>query len=111
MSNWFWLLLVCSILLAFGYALRRERELFALSAVQGKLTVLRGRLPQALFSALSEIVARERLDRAELRVVSESGSPRLQVLGAGHAGLEQAARNVLGKYNVAQIRHGRLRAR
>jgi len=111
MSNWIWLAVVCCVLLAFGYALRRERELFALSTEHGKLTVLRGRLPQALFSALSEIVAREHLDRVELRVISESGAPRLRVRGTAGAGLEQAARNVLGKYNVAQIRHGRLRAR
>jgi len=110
MADWLWLVVPCLTLLAFGYALARHNELFALAAHGGKLTVIRGRLPQALFSALSEIAARERLDQVELRVVSESGAPRLKVRGAAHEGLEQAARNVLGSYNIAQIRHGRLRA-
>jgi hypothetical protein len=111
MSNWFWLSLPCLVLLAFGYSLRRANELFALSARAGKLELLRGRLSPALLSEFADIAARERLDNAEIRVLSESGLPRLVLRGPPNPGLEQALRNVLGRYHVAQIRAGRLRAR
>lgn len=110
MSNWIWLSLPCLVLLAFGFALRRANELFALTARSGRLVVVRGRIPPALFSDLCEIAERERLDQVELRVVSEAGMPRLFVRGTPHPGFEQAARNVLGRHNVRQIRAGRLRA-
>jgi hypothetical protein len=109
MSDWFWLGLPCLVLLAFGIALRRANELFALSARAGKLELVRGRLSPALFAEFADIVLRERLD-GEIRVLSESGVPRLVLHGARHAALEQALRNVLGRYPVSQIRAGRLRA-
>jgi len=111
MSNWFWLGLPCLVLLGFGFALRRANELFALRARAGKLELLRGRLSPALFSELAEIAARERLDDSEIRVLSEAGSPRLVLRGEPNPALEQAFRNVLGRYPVSQIRAGRLRAR
>lgn len=110
MSNWFWLGLPCLVLLAFGFALRRANELFALSAHAGKLEVIRGRLTPALFAEFADIARREKLDGVEIRVVSESGSPRLLLRGGPNPNLEQALRNVLGRYPVSQIRAGRLRA-
>ncbi len=109
MSGLFGLGLLCLAVLAIFFGLRRANELFALSAREGTLTVTRGRLPPALLSDLEDIAARERLDKAEVRVVSESGVPRLLSSGAGPA-FEQAARNVLGRFSVAQIRAGRRRA-
>jgi len=111
MSNWSWLGLVCLLLFGFGYAMRRANELFALSARAGKLELLRGRLSPALFSEFADIAARERLDGTEIRVLSESGSPRLVLRGQPNTAVEQAFRNVLGRYPVSQIRAGRLRAR
>jgi len=111
MWNWFWLGLPCLVLLAFGYALRRANELFALTARAGKLELQRGRLSPALFSEFAEIAARERLDDTKIRVLSESGAPRLLLDGAPNPAVEQALRNVLGRHPVSQIRAGRLRAR
>jgi len=111
MANWIWLSLICLVLLSFGYALRRANELFALSAHAGKLALLRGRLPPALLAEFSDIAQRERLDNAEIRVLSESGLPRLLLRGAPNPALEQALRNVLGRYPIARIRSGRVRAR
>ena len=111
MSNWFWLALPCLVLLAFRFALRRANELFALTAHAGKLELVRGRLSPALFSEFAEIAARERLNSAELRVLSEGGSPRLVLRGEPKPAAEQALRNVLGRYPVSHIRAGRLRAR
>jgi hypothetical protein len=113
MSAWLWLLLAAGLFALVAYGLRGANELFALSASDGKLTITRGRVPPALFSELAEIAERARLDGAEIRVVSESGMPRLVAnvaRGRASPALEQAARNVLGRYSVAQIRAGRLRA-
>jgi len=110
MLTWIWLILPCLALIAFGVALRRASELFAVRVQGGKLSVLRGRLPPALFSELSDIAERAPQSDAELCVVSESGTPRLLLRGAPQPALEQAARNVLGRYSVSQIRTGRLRA-
>jgi hypothetical protein len=111
MSNWFWLGLPLFLLFAFGYALRRANELFALSARAGKLELLRGRLSPALFAEFADVAERDRLDQVEIRVLSESGVPRLHLVGAPRPASEQALRNVLGRYPVSQIRAGRLRAR
>ena len=116
MSSWLWLLLAACLLAPIAYGLRRANELFALSARDGTLTIKRGRVPPALFSDLAEIAGRVRLDNVEIRVLSESGIPRLLVSdadGGDSPALEQAAqaaRNVLGRFSVAQIRAGRLRA-
>ena len=65
---------------------------------------------------LAEIAERAQLDHAELRVLSVSGIPRLLMSdadGGVSPALEQAAqaaRNVLGRFSVVQIRAGRLRA-
>jgi hypothetical protein len=111
MSTWIWLGLPCLLLLAFGFALRRANELFALTARAGKLELVRGRLSPSLLSEFADIAQRERLDQAEIRVLSEAGLPRLVLRGATNPALEQALRNVLGRYHVAQIRAGRVRAR
>ena len=113
MSSWLWLLLAAGLCAPIAFGLRRANELFTLSARNGTLTVTRGRVPRALFSELAEIAERTRLDDAQICVVSESGVPRLVVKVAGGAAspaVEQAARNVLGRFSVAQIRAGRLRA-
>ena len=102
--------MLCLAVLAIFYGLRRANELFALSARAGKLMVKRGRLPAPLFSDLADIVARERLDAVEIRAVSEAGVPRLLFTGDKHAAAEQAARNVLGRFSVRQIRAGGRRA-
>jgi Protein of unknown function (DUF3634) len=105
-----WLLLAACLLLPIAYGLRRANELFVLGERNGKLSVLRGRLPPALFADLTDIAERWPLGASELHVVSESGTPRLFVKGPEQPALAQAARNVLGRFNVAQIRAGKRRA-
>lgn len=109
MSGILWLGLFGLAVLAIGFSLRRANELFVLAAHAGALSVKRGRLPAALFSDLEDIAARERLDNVEIRALSESGVPRLSFSNPNHAGAEQAARNVIGRFNVRQIRAGQRR--
>lgn len=111
MSAWLWVAIPCLLLLASWYALRRANELFAIRARAGKIELLRGRLAPALFAEFADIARRERLDGTEIRVLSESGTPRLRLDGVVEPQAAQALRNVLGRYPVAQIRAGRLRAR
>jgi hypothetical protein len=105
-----WLLLVTCLALPIAYGLRRASELFVLVERNGELRVLRGRIPHALFADIADITARWPLGTSELHVVSESGVPRLIVKGPDPAALAQATRNVLGRFNVAQIRAGKRRA-
>lgn len=64
-------------------------------------------MPPALFHDIQDIVAAAGIARAVLRVVSESGAPRL----LPHPGLnqvqQQQLRNVIGRFNITQIRAGR----
>lgn len=110
MSSLLFLGVLCLALLGFTYGLRRATQLCVLRVERGQLQLLRGRLPPALFSDLAEIVARHTGESLELRILSESGVPRLMVRGSAQPGLAQALRNVLGRYSISQLRAGRLRA-
>ncbi len=111
MSLALWLLSIAVLLLPIAYGLRRANELFVLAVHGSGLDVVRGRLPPALFADLEDVVARGLWPQVEIHVVSESGVPRLTVKGGApsedHRALEQAGRNVLGRFSVAQIRLGR----
>ena len=104
------LLLLLVLALPLAFAIMRSNELFVLRAQSGKLELARGRLPQALFSELADVAARQRLDGLELRAVVEGGVPRLVVRGSISEAAEQQLRNVLGRFRLTQIRSGRLRA-
>lgn len=104
------LLLVVVLGLPLAWAIARSNELFVVRARAGRLELVRGRLPQALFRELSDVAERQRLDGVEVRAVVEGGVPRLMVRGPiGEAALQQA-RNVLGRFQLSQIRTGKLRA-
>ncbi|HVJ21315.1 MAG TPA: DUF3634 family protein [Polyangiaceae bacterium] len=104
--------LVIMLLLALplAWAIARSNELFVLRARKGKLDLVRGRLPQALFRELADVAERQRLDDLEVRAVVEGGVPRLLVRGQISEAAEQQLRNVLGRFKLTQIRTGKLRA-
>jgi len=104
------LLLLLALALPLAFAIARSNELFVLRARAGKLELRRGRLPQALFSELGDVAERQKLDGIELRAVVEGGAPRLRVRGSIGEAHEQQLRNVLGRFQLSQIRTGRLRA-
>lgn len=97
--------LLLLLAIPFGYALRRSNELFVARVRAGKLEVLRGRLPQSLFDDLEDVFARTKAD-VSLRVVVEDRRPRLYIKGA-EEGTAQRARNVIGRFPLAEIRAGR----
>lgn len=105
---WLGLLFIAGVLALLSYAATRATELFRLSVTHGQVRLERGRLPRPLFDELSDVIRRERLQQAEIRVVLEAGAPRL-LLEAESRGAEQALRNVLGRFTLTQIRTGRMR--
>lgn len=90
---------------------RRANELFAIRVVRGAAVHIRGRLPPALFTAISEVVARPAIDRATLRAVLRRRMPALEVRGNVPDYQLQQLRNVLGQFPAARIRSGRMPAR
>lgn len=105
-------LLGLALLVAFLlYALRAfalARELFRISARNGELSLVRGRLPPALFDELADVARRERLHDVVIRAVVEGGKPRLLLEGDAK-NAEQPLRNVIGRFTLQQIRSGRRR--
>jgi hypothetical protein len=67
-------------------------------------------LPARLFDDMQDVLERPRLDHAEVRVVSEQRRPRVVARGIRDGQL-QRLRNVVGGYQVAQIRAGSRRRR
>jgi hypothetical protein len=105
------LLLLGVLLLPIARGLGLAGELFRVRAQYGALTLERGRLPPKLFAELSDIAVRERLHDVIVRAVVEGGRPRLILQGKTGHSAEQPLRNVLGRFTLAQLRSGSLRAK
>jgi len=87
--------------------LSRANELFAGRFERGAFRLERGRCPAALMQAIEDVARLERLDSVTLSVRSSSGSPRVTASGNIDDGQLQQLRNVVGRFEVAQIRRGR----
>ncbi len=109
---WLWIALAVLFLLVVPLAvgLRRATDLCVIDVVGGKPRLRRGRLPPALMSEITDIVRRNRVRAGRIRVVTEGGEPRLLADAGFPAAATQQLRNVVGRYRVAQLRSGRLRA-
>jgi hypothetical protein len=98
------LLLVLAVPLVI--AMMRANELFVLRAKRGKLTRVRGRIPKELLDDIGDVLARAGLDDFEIRGVIEDGRPKLYG-GGGDVPrpVRQQLRNVVGRWQVAEIRN------
>jgi hypothetical protein len=92
--------IVCVALLF--WSAQRARELCVLSVRDGRLLVLRGKLPQGLFEALSDVVSRARVTRGTITVWRDAGSARVTASGLDEFVL-QRARNVVGTYSYQRL--------
>jgi hypothetical protein len=88
-------------------AIGRATELFRIDVAEGQARHVRGRIPRPLLSDIEDIVARPRVRAAEIRVVTAQGRPEVHVRGKLTADQVQRLRNVVGQFQVAQIRAGR----
>lgn len=86
---------------------RRANQLCVFVVEGGECGLASGRAPAPLLGQIDDIVKRARIDRATLRVVVESGLPRLIADATLPDGVVQQVRNCVGQYQVAQFRQGR----
>lgn len=89
------------------WSLRRALELFYVRVEHGRVRHVRGRVPPALLEDLRDVIQHAKIRDAELRVLRESGQPRLLLRGDVHPDHAQQLRNVIGRFRIAQIRAGR----
>lgn len=94
----------------FALSLRRATTLFVIHVQDGKATLKHGRLPPRLLRDIDDVVRRPPLDGVVLRAVVEQKRPRLLAKGPISPGRLQQLRNVVGRFQLAQIRTGTRRA-
>lgn len=102
-------LLLVALAIPFGIAIRRSTELFMVVARDGKVEIARGRVPPRLFDDIEDVLRRPPVEHGVVRVVAEQTRPRVIVTGSINDVQAQRIRNVVGRFDVAQIRTGRRR--
>jgi hypothetical protein len=105
------LLLLVALAIPFGIAISRSTELFVIKVREGKVEVVRGRLPPRLFEDIEDVLKRPPVEHGQLRVVAEQTRPKVRVTGTISEVQAQRIRNVVGRFDIAQIRSGRRRRR
>lgn len=86
-------------------ALLRANELFYLRLREGRIRVARGRIPQRLLDDIGDVLRDPAVTAGTLRGVSEDGRVRLYAEADLTEGQRQRLRNVIGGWQVAQIRN------
>jgi hypothetical protein len=102
-----WLLTVTVFVLLGWVVLRRANELCAIELSNGDARLLRGRAPAAFLADVAEVARRAPALDARVRVVTESGTPRVVAPPGLPDSVVQQLRNVAGQYQVVQFRSGR----
>jgi hypothetical protein len=82
----------------------RARELFVLSVRDGRVLVVRGRVPQGYLSDVRGIVANPPVRRATIRANKDADHARLSVSGDLDEARVQRLRNTFGIRPIAQLR-------
>jgi hypothetical protein len=98
------LLLVAVIVVAILYAASRASELFCLSVRNGRVLVVRGRIPGGLLSDIREVVSKPVVARATIRAMKQEHGARLAVSGDIDEGREQRLRNIFRLYPISNLR-------
>jgi len=99
-------------LFVFGwFLLGRANELCAIRVRSGQARLVRGRAPARFLSDVSEILRHSRVPDTMIRVVSERGTPCLQVSADVSDGVAQRLRNVTGEHRIVHFRTGKRPAR
>jgi hypothetical protein len=85
--------------------LTRMRELFMVSVRNGKVLVVRGRVPGAMLHEISESMSRPRVRRGSIKAYKTETGTRLSFGGDIDEGRQQRMRNVFALYPASQLRH------
>lgn len=94
-------LLVVALVVPFLVLVRRANELFVLDVQEGKVEVLRGRLPPALLRDLRDVL--RDVPRATVTARVEGGRPMVRAEGLSEPVL-QRVRNVVGRFQKGQLK-------
>lgn len=82
----------------------RSLTLFELSIQDGKITIVRGAIPPALFDEIRDIVRIGRVEHGTIRVVKDRGDAKLVCSPEMDDATVQRIRNVLGRFPAATLR-------
>ena len=106
METWLGVVLLLVVGAWLLHALGRHAELARVRVVGGRVEFVKGRLPPKLLADLQDVLTLPPVEEGELRIVLDRGKPRV-VASRLSEGRVQQLRNVVGGYEVAQIRAGR----
>jgi len=81
----------------------RANELFCVSARDGRLLVIRGRIPPSLLTAFADILRRARVPRATIRAWKSEGHARIEASGVDE-GTAQMLRNAFGLHPIQRLK-------
>ncbi len=81
----------------------RRRELFYVSFRDGKLLLVRGRIPQALFNDFAEALRRQNIDRASVKAVRRPHAMELHIGGWLDDFQAQRLRNIFRLYPQSNL--------
>jgi len=87
------------------WLLTRTMELFRLSARDGRVLVVRGRVPPRLLADIRSVVAAAGVARGTIRALKHEGGARLVCSSEFDADTAQRLRNVFGLVPIARLRH------
>jgi hypothetical protein len=97
------LLLIGVIGLAVFYWVSRGSELFCLSVRNGRVLVVRGRIPGGLISDIRDVVTKPVVKSATIRAVKHEHGARLAMSGIDE-GRQQRLRNTFSLYPISNLR-------
>jgi hypothetical protein len=102
LSSWLPLALVAGLLAVWWFT--RTRDLFVVSVRDGKVLLIRGRIPGRLLNEFRDVVSRPRVRRATIRAWAAEDGGHLSASGVD-PGTEQRLRNVFRTFPLSQLRN------
>jgi hypothetical protein len=98
-------LIVLGVVIAVALVIiARGNELFRVSARDGKVLVVRGRVPAGLFAEMGEVCRKPLVRRATIRAVKTERGAELRFSGELDEGRQQRLRNCFALYPVSRLR-------
>lgn len=102
MSTWIALGALVAVVLLLGWRLGKERELFVVKVVDGRIVSARGHLPPALLGDLGDVLSGSGASGTVVARRSE-GRAALQLRGSFSAAVAQRLRNVVGTVSLPKL--------
>jgi Protein of unknown function (DUF3634) len=85
--------------------LTRMSEIFMVSVRNGKVLVVRGRVPGNMLHEIADAMSRPRVRRGSIKAHKTETGARLSFSGDIDEGRQQRMRNVFALYPASQLRH------